>query len=170
MSRFVRTRNLTPFATAMALAVLSLASHASTNGVVISQIYGGGGNSGATLKNDFIELLNAGATPVSLNGWSVQYASATGTSWQVTNLSNVTLQPGQYYLVQQAAGTGGTTALPTPDAIGTIAMSGTAGKVALVNSTTALSGAAAPGRDPPEAGRQSGTRTRIPQVHRLPAE
>lgn len=143
MSRFVRSRNLTPFATAMALAVLSLASHASTNGVVISQIYGGGGNSGATLKNDFIELLNAGANPVSLNGWSVQYASATGTSWQVTNLTNVTLQPGQYYLIQQAAGTGGTTALPTPDAIGTIAMSGAAGKVALVNSSTALTGTAA---------------------------
>lgn len=143
MSRFVRSRNLTPFATAMALAVMSLASHASTNGVVISQVYGGGGNSGATLKNDFIELLNAGANPVSLNGWSVQYASATGTSWQVTNLSNVALQPGQYYLIQQAAGTGGTTALPTPDAIGTIAMSGTAGKVALVNSTTALTGTAA---------------------------
>lgn len=143
MSRFVRSRNLTPFATAMALAVLSLASHASTNGVVISQIYGGGGNSGATLKNDFIELLNAGANPVSLNGWSVQYASATGTSWQVTNLTDVTLQPGQYYLIQQAAGTGGTTALPTPDAIGTIAMSGAAGKVALVNSSTALTGTAA---------------------------
>lgn len=143
MSRFVRSRNLTPFATAMALAVMSLASHASTNGVVISQVYGGGGNSGATLKNDFIELLNAGANPVSLNGWSVQYASATGTSWQVTSLSNVTLQPGQYYLIQQAAGTGGTTALPTPDAIGTIAMSGTAGKVALVNTTTALTGTAA---------------------------
>lgn len=142
MSRFVRSRNLTPFATAMALAVMSLAAHASTNGVVISQVYGGGGNSGATLKNDFIELLNAGSNPVSLNGWSVQYASATGTSWQVTNLSNFTLQPGQYYLIQQAAGTGGTTALPTADAIGTIAMSGTAGKVALVNATTALTGAA----------------------------
>ena len=109
--------------------------------VVISQVYGGGGNTGATYTNDFIELFNRGAAPVSLNGWSVQYNSATGTgTWQVTNLTNVTLQPGQYYLVQEAQGTGGTTPLPTPDAIGTIAMSGTAGKVALVNNTTALAG------------------------------
>ncbi len=42
------------------------------------------------------------------------------------------IEPGQYYLVQEAAGAGGTVNLPTPDAIGTIAMSGTAGKVALV--------------------------------------
>lgn len=109
--------------------------------VVISQLYGGGGNTGATLKNDFVELFNAGSAPVSLNGWSVQYASATGTSWQATPLGNATLQPGQYYLVQQAAGTGGSASLPTPDAIGTIAMSSANGKVALVNSTSALSGA-----------------------------
>lgn len=110
-------------------------------GVVISQVYGGGGNSGATLKNDFVELFNADVSPVSLAGWSVQYASATGTTWQVSALANVMLQPGQYYLVQEAAGTGGTASLPTPDATGTILMSATNGKVALVNSTTALSGA-----------------------------
>ena len=112
-----------------------------SNTVVISQVYGGGGNSGATYKNDFVELFNRGATTVSLNGWSVQYASATGTTWQVTNLTNVSLAPGQYYLVQEAQGTGGTVNLPTPDATGTIAMGATAGKIALLNSTTALSGA-----------------------------
>lgn len=106
--------------------------------VVISQVYGGGGNSGATYTNDFIELHNSGASAVSLNGWSVQYASASGTTWQVTNLGNVTLQPGQYYLVQEAAGAGGTTALPTPDVSGSIAMSASNGKVALVTTTTAL--------------------------------
>lgn len=116
--------------------------NANSQGVVISQVYGGGGNSGSVYTNDFIELFNASASPVSLNGWSVQYASATGTgAWQVTNLTNFTLQPGQYYLVQEAVGTGGTVALPSPDAVGTIAMSGTAGKVALVNNTTALNGA-----------------------------
>ncbi len=110
------------------------------NDIRISQVYGGGGNSGATYKNDFIELFNAGTNPVNITGWSVQYASATGTSWQKTDLSG-TIQPGGYYLIQQAAGSGGTVDLPTPDAIGNIAMSATTGKVALVNSTTALSGA-----------------------------
>ena len=136
-----RPRSLTLFATAMALALASMCAQASSTGVVISQVYGGGGNSGATYKNDFVELFNAGNAAVSLAGWSVQYASATGTTWQVTNLTNAVLQPGQYYLVQQAAGTGGTTALPTPDATGTIAMSGTAGQGGLVRATTALSGA-----------------------------
>ncbi len=106
--------------------------------LVISQIYGGGGNSGAKYKNDFIEIFNRGATAVSVAGWSVQYASATGSSWSVTALSG-TIQPGHYYLVEEAAGTGGTTGLPTPDATGTISMSLSSGKVALVRNTTALS-------------------------------
>ena len=127
---------LTAFVLAMAFTCQAFAA---SPDVVISQVYGGGGNTGATYKNDFIELHNNGASSVSLNGWSVQYASATGTSWQVTNLTNVTLQPGQYYLVQEAAGASATAInLPTPDATGTIAMSGTAGKVALVTNQTAL--------------------------------
>ena len=113
--------------------------------VVISQVYGGGGNSGATYKNDFIELYNRGTSAVNLNGWSVQYASATGTTWAATPLTNFTLAPGQYYLVQQAKGSGGTVDLPTPDAIGTLAMSGSNGKVALVSATTPLSGTCATG-------------------------
>lgn len=111
-----------------------------SSGIVISQLYGGGGNSGATFKNDFIELFNRGTATVSVAGWSVQYTSAAGTTWQVTSLSG-SIAPGKYYLVQEAAGAGGTTSLPTPDATGSINMSATAGKVALVNSTTALSGA-----------------------------
>ncbi len=109
--------------------------------IVISQVYGGGGNSGSTYKNDFIELYNRGSSAVDITGWSVQYASATGTTWTYrTNLSG-TIQPGKYYLVQEAQGTGGTVFLPSPDAVGTIAMGGTAGKVALVNNTTFLTGA-----------------------------
>ncbi len=108
--------------------------------VVISQVYGGGGNSGATWKNDFIELFNRGTTAVNLSTYSVQYASSTGTSWQRTNLSG-SIQPGKYYLIQQAAGTGGTQDLPTPDASGTINLSATTGKIALVSNQTTLSGA-----------------------------
>ncbi|MGE5105902.1 MAG: choice-of-anchor J domain-containing protein [Sphingobacteriales bacterium] len=111
--------------------------------VVISQVYGGGGNTGATYRNDFIEIFNRGNTTQSLAGWSVQYSSAGGTSWTVTNLTG-SIAPGQYYLIQEAAGTGGTTNLPVPDAAGTIAMGASAGKVALVNSTAALTGSGCP--------------------------
>ena len=108
--------------------------------IVISQVYGGGGNSGATLTNDFIELFNPASDPVSVNGLSVQYASAAGTTWQVTTLSG-SIAGGGYYLVQESQGAGGTTALPAPDATGSIAMSATAGKVWLVASTVAETGA-----------------------------
>ena len=46
--------------------------------VIISEIYGGGGNSGATLKNDFIELYNTTDSPIDIGGWSVQYFTASG--------------------------------------------------------------------------------------------
>jgi endonuclease G len=108
--------------------------------VVISQIYGGGGNSGATLKNDFIEIFNRSTNAIDLTGWSVQYTSAAGTSWQKTTLTSFVLQPGQYYLVQEGAGAGGTIDLPTPDKIGTILMSATNAKVALVRDNNNLSG------------------------------
>ena len=114
--------------------------------VVISQVYGGGGNGGATLRNDFIELFNKGAAPVNVANWSVQYASATGTTWQVTTIgAGSTIGPGRYFLIQQAQGAGGSQSLPTPDAIGTLAMSGTSGKVALSNINAALTGAAPAG-------------------------
>jgi hypothetical protein len=96
--------------------------------LVISQVYGGGGNSGAKFKNDFIEIFNRGSIVVNLSGWSVQYASASGTTQLATNLSG-TIQPGHYYLVQEAQGSGGTTSLPAPDATGTTNMSATSGRV-----------------------------------------
>ena len=128
------------------IAGLLLAAGATTAhaGVVISQVYGGGGNTGSTYTNDFIELFNAGSTAQDLTGWTVQYASSSGTSWAATPLTGITLQPGQYYLVQEAAGTGGTTALPTPDAIGTLAMAGASGKVLLAKSSVEPDGTACP--------------------------
>ncbi|WP_295762096.1 ExeM/NucH family extracellular endonuclease [Undibacterium sp.] len=142
-----RQRNdhrLTVLAALLAGLTVAASAASAASDVVISQVYGGGGNSGAVYKNDFIELFNRGANAVSMNGWSVQYASATGTSWQVTTLPNLTLQAGQYLLVQEAAGSAGSANLPTPDKLGTIAMSGTTGKVALVNSITAITSASSP--------------------------
>ncbi|MGB9180868.1 MAG: DUF4214 domain-containing protein [Pyrinomonadaceae bacterium] len=114
-------------------------------GIVISQVYGGAGCGTAgcsTYQNDYIELYNRSKTAVTCTNCSVQYAAATGTAWQVTVLpATLTLQPGQYYLVAESFGANGVSPLPAPDTTGTIAMSATAAKVALVNSITALSGA-----------------------------
>src|SRR5262249_19702175 len=111
--------------------------------VLISAVYGGGGNAGAPLQNDYIELYNRTNSPVSVTGWSVQYTSASGTTWQTTPLTG-TIPANGYFLVQEAPGTscaGGPCGSPppTPDATGTIAMSLSSAKVALVGSTTALS-------------------------------
>ena len=110
--------------------------------IVINEVYGGGGNAGSVCKNDFIELYNNGAADVDLTGWSVQYASATGTTtWTVTNLTGI-IPAHSHYLIQELVGAaGGTSSLPTPDATDTIAMSATAGKVILCNTTTQQSGA-----------------------------
>lgn len=110
-----------------------------TGDLVISQVYGGGGNSGAQFTNDFVEIFNQGAEAAVFNNWSVQYASSSGTSWQKAVISG-TLQPGQYYLVQLGAGSGTPAPLPAPDAVGTINLSASSGKIALVSSDTALSG------------------------------
>jgi uncharacterized protein len=124
----------------LAFGIASLVSvQAFSADLVISQVYGGGGNAGATHTHDFIELFNRGPSPINLNGYSVQYASSTGTSWtNKTNLGNVTLAPGQYYLVQGATGGANGVALPTADIVGSINLSATNGKLALVNSTAVL--------------------------------
>ena len=116
--------------------------------LVISQLYGAGGNSGTTLyKNDYIEIFNRGSAPVTATGWTLQYGSATSTgNWSgKAVLPTFTIEPGQYVLVQQQGG-GGTAqpGLPTPVIVpttGAFNMSATGGKVALVNDATTLAGA-----------------------------
>jgi predicted extracellular nuclease len=123
-----------------AAALSSSPASAEPGTVVISQVYGGGGNSGAPLTNDYVELFNRGAAAVALDGWSVQYTSATGTGAFAGNKADLsgTLAPGQYHLVQLAAGATPSGTLPAPDTTGTINMSATAGKVALVRSADGL--------------------------------
>jgi hypothetical protein len=120
--------------------ITSAAQAAPSTGVVVGEAYGGGGNNGATLKNDFIELVNRSSAPIALTGYSVQYISASPTAtttWSSTPLTG-SVPAGGHYLVQESAGAGGTDNLPTPDATGSINLGGTAGTVALVNSATTL--------------------------------
>ena len=99
------------------------ASAAVSPDLVISQVYGGGGNAGAVYTHDFIELFNRGSAPVALAGKSVQYTSSTGTglfgssTTLLTALPAMSLQPGQYLLIQEAPGTGNGVGLPLQDVI-----------------------------------------------------
>lgn len=157
---------LRPYLFLLAAAALIAAAAASTartgarelavsQNIVISQVYGGGGNNGSSVyTHDFVELFNRGDQAVSLNGWSTQYASSGGTGWLVTPMPNVTLQPGKYLLIQYATSNNGGGALPTPDVVAppvTVGgnsfvpnLSATSGKMAVVNSVTPLSGTPCP--------------------------
>lgn len=139
---------------ALGLVAMMAASASASNVVRISQVYGGGGNTGATYSNDYVELFNSGGVAVDISGWSLQYGSATGTVnlGDCTNCLTVfpagaSIPPCGYYLVQLAAGTT-VIDIPLPVAADLVVpqasannLSGTSGKIGLKSNavTTACS-------------------------------
>jgi len=114
------------------------------NHVVIAQVYGGGGNSGAQYHNDFVVLYNPTASPVNITGWAIQYCTSVG-NWQTTVDGPIsgTIAAHGFFLVQGAAGTGAGASLPTPDAdFSSTSPNFSAGQatLALTNNTTVISG------------------------------
>ena len=142
-------RSARRLALSLALAVtaavfMSGTALAASPGVVISQVYGAGGNATAVIANDYVELFNRGTTDVPLDGYSVQYASATGTgnlgasSTQLVVLSG-SIPAGGYYLVGLASGGANGSSLPAAQATNTtVNMAAGAGKVALVDQVAGL--------------------------------
>src|SRR3954463_12877820 len=103
---------------ALALPLAATSARGSGSGsLVVGELYAAGGNSGAVYANDYVELFNRGASPVAVDGWTLQYASASSTSWQSTALAG-TIPAGGRYLVQLASGGANGAALPTADATG----------------------------------------------------
>lgn len=122
------------------LSAIAVNSFSQSTTVVISQANGGGGGTG-TYKYDYVELYNKSSSAQSIAGFSIQYGSATGqfgssATGYYTIPAGTSIPAGKYFLIQLgSAGTSGLD-LPTPDLITTnIAMSGTNGKVALVNAS-----------------------------------
>ncbi|MCZ7587838.1 MAG: lamin tail domain-containing protein [Gaiella sp.] len=125
------------FALLAAVGALAVPSARSASpDLVVSQVFAGGGNTGAPFANDFVELFNRGSTAVDVGGWTVQYASSGSATWQVTTLSG-SIAPGRHYLVQLAGGSVGA-ALPTPDATGASNLAVSGGKVAVARDATPL--------------------------------
>ena len=128
------------------LIIISIQSFSQSTTLVISQVYGGGGNAGAPFNADFLELHNISGTAQSTSGLSVQYASSgnTGAWTGVFALPATSVPTGGYYLIRMSTTGAIGAALPTPDAAPSagneIAMSATNGRVALVNGITVLSG------------------------------
>ncbi|WDF45560.1 lamin tail domain-containing protein [Chryseobacterium sp. KACC 21268] len=133
-----------------------LSSFALSNAqIVINEIYTGGGIFGALFANDFIELKNVGSSVATLNGATIQYGPLSGQFTQYHNLPNITLYPGQTYLIQQASDGEGGINLLNPNLIVGVVLnldgSGpvvgiglqiglTSGKVALATNNTRVTG------------------------------
>jgi hypothetical protein len=133
------------FTLAIAVALLVVpAAHSSSSDMVVGQVFAGGGNTNAPYTNDFVELFNRGTATIDLSTWSIQYATGSGTTWQVTPLSG-SVPAGGHYLIQLASAAAIGASLPTPDATGTSNLAVSGGKVALVHSTTALTCGASAG-------------------------
>ncbi|MDF2552716.1 MAG: C-terminal target protein [Chryseobacterium sp.] len=123
--------------------------------IVINEVYTGGGILGAAITNDFIELKNIGTSAASLNGATIQYASSTGAFTQYNTLPNISLAPGQTYLIQQGSdGLGGLINLVNPNLIVNVLLNFdgspsvgvgvglalTSGKIALASNATQVTG------------------------------
>src|SRR5256714_6528385 len=130
---------------ALALPLAAASARGSGSGsLVVAEVYAAGGNSGAAYANAYTELLNRGTSPVAIDGWTLQSASASSTSWQTTALSG-TLTAGGRSLVQLASGGANGSSLPAGDATGPSNLAVTGGKVALVDDATALACGASAG-------------------------
>ena len=133
------------FGLSLAVAATGFYAHpASANpagtGLVISEVYGAGGNGGAVYNADFVEIFNPTTGSLDLTGMSVQYRSATGTGTGSFALSG-SVAAGDTYLVQMSApGANGAALTPDATADPAFTMSGSDGQVLLKASTDAFSG------------------------------
>lgn len=119
--------------------------------VTIAQVYVAGGNTGATYNRDYVVLFNKTGTAVDISGWSLQYGSATSTaawSGKVTIPAGATVAPYSYYLVGFAGTAAVGAVLPVAvdfdGGMGGVNM-GANGKVALMDNSTTINGAAPTG-------------------------
>lgn len=110
--------------------------------IVISEVYGGGGNNGSVYQHDFIELYNNTDLDINLSGYAVFYTSATGnfsTNNNAYTYLSGTILAKSYFLIKEAAGANTTGLIPEQD-IGlitnqTIPMGASNFKLALTNTT-----------------------------------
>jgi len=130
--------------TAAAVPTTSATAAPDGSGLVINEVYLNGGSTGATYKNKFVEIHNPTDEDIAVGGWSLQYRAynQTGSFSAVIPLEDHHVEPGGTLLVSGNANSTSGAELPTPDVSSTVAFSGNAngGTIALVSSTTALSG------------------------------
>jgi hypothetical protein len=125
-------------------AVLTPAGSAEANpdgtSLVISEVYGAGGNPGATFNADFVELYNPTSHSIPLTGLSIQFRSANN-SFTVAPFALSGSLPGKrHYLIRMSGIRSHGVALPTPNAVASpkISMSALGGQLLLLTGTDPL--------------------------------
>ena len=118
--------------------VILLLNQCLNSQVLISEIYGGGGNSGAPFNQDYISITNYGGTIQNINGWSLQYAASTSTFNSKVNLSG-NISPGEVIYICYASGGMNGGPLPfTCNFTSSTNLNMIDGKVALANNMTTV--------------------------------
>jgi len=89
--------------------------------VIIVEVYGGGGNTGATFNHKFVTLFNTTTENVDISGWSLQYLAAATIGQASANNTfvfppNTIIAAEDYFLIQLRGGENGAD-LPTPNLI-----------------------------------------------------
>ncbi|MEI5674233.1 MULTISPECIES: ExeM/NucH family extracellular endonuclease [unclassified Nocardioides] len=109
--------------------------------LVINEVYGAGGNSGALYNADFVELYNPTNAALPLSGLRLQYRSAAGGVGGTATLTGSVPAKSTFLIQMSAAGSTGA-ALPTPDLVASpaIAMAAAGGQTILGTATTYGSG------------------------------
>lgn len=137
------TQRLTAVGASFALlaAAVTVPAHAAPtgDGIVINEAYTNAGSANAVFRNKFVELYNPTDAPVSLDGWSLQYRSATGTAnpSSVVPLSG-TIPARGHYLIQGGSNGDNGEVLPTADIVSGVNVSGTRGTIVLSNQSSVI--------------------------------
>ena len=112
----------------------------SSDKIVISQAYPGGGNSKAILNTKYIELFNRSDKDVDISNWSIQYGSSNKDTIASTCVlpSNAIIAKGGYYLIAFQKGDNGDDLITPDHTCGTFAPAAANGKLFLVSNSEKL--------------------------------
>ena len=134
--------------TLLSFVALAVTANAQVTHVVIAQVYGAGGNTGATYNQDYVVLYNPTSAEIDMSTYALQYNSANGPGstnpWTVNAFpAGTKIAAGKYFLIGLNKGTSGAgVALPTPDydvpQATALALSGSNGKIVLTTATTSF--------------------------------
>lgn len=113
--------------------------------LMIYEVYGGGGNAGAPYKNDYVILYNGTDAAINLDGYSIQYGSATGEfasyAGNLVELTGTIESKGFFVIILGTAEDPQGVDLPmTANVTGDSNMGASNGKVALAKTTDKVTG------------------------------